>query len=557
MLGVLFLIHSASALELTHFFWRADAEEIKLTFKFSGKTNWSDVSPDPFHIVLQVEGAVNALSYAERAMGVGPLRRIIFKPHQEGLKIWLELTEKVAYEVYEEAGGRLVSVLLKGPFQGAPQKKNLLSFDFRDADLRDVLLALAKAEGVNMVIDDSVEGKISVSFEGLTFDQALSYILGMKGLAQIRFGNNVIVGDREVLEENFGLLEVRRYSLRFANPEDVKNALSLVIPDPERIQVDLASKSLLIKGRAPEFAEVEKILAEMDRPLETRVFTLSNNLYQDEAEFSKFKSLLQIIIPDEERVEYDFAQKSIIVKGTKEELEAVGELLENLDRKRPQIMIDAKLVEINRDKIKDLGVSWKVGGEEGQISFGEIALGGTMERQDLVEATIKALETKNLARLVGNPRILTLSGKEARIEVTDTIPYLETSVDAEGNKSYTVVKETVGVKLTVTPLLASDGKVLVQVKPEVSTGQLTEVKAEGLSWTVPQTSEKVAETTARLRPGETLVIGGLIRSEDIEKITRIPLLSDIPLLGEFFTLRNTTHKETELVVFLTPHIIDY
>jgi len=78
-----------------------------------------------------------------------------------------------------------------------------------------------------------------------------------------------------------------------------------------------------------------------------------------------------------------------------------------------------------------------------------------------------------------------------------------------------------------------------------------------LSWTVPQTSEKVAETTARLRPGETLVIGGLIRSEDIEKITRIPLLSDIPLLGEFFTLRNTTHKETELVVFLTPHIIDY
>jgi len=528
-----------------------------LTFKFSGRASWSDVSPDSFHIVLDVEGAVNALSYAERTMGVGPLRKVILKPYQEGLKIWLELTGKVEYEVYGEAGNRLLSVLLKGPFGDVSQRKNLLSFDFRDADLRDVLLALAKAEGVNILVDDSVEGKISVSFEGLTFDQALNYILKMKGLAQIRFGNNIIVGSREVLEKNFGLLEVRRYSLRFANPEEVKQALSLVIPDTERIQVDLTSKSLLVKGRAAEFAEVEKIIQEIDHPLETRVFRLSNNLYQDEAEFGKFKSLLGIIIPDEQRIEYDFAQMSIIVKGTEEELKAVGELLENLDRKRPQIMIDAKLVEINRDKIKDLGVSWKVGGEEGQITFGEMALGGTLERQDLVEATIKALETRNLARLVGNPRILTLSGKEARIEVTDTIPYLETSVDAEGNKSYSVVKETVGVKLTVTPLLTSDGKVLVHVKPEVSTGQLTEVKAEGLSWTVPQTSEKVAETTARLRPGETLVIGGLIRSEDIEKITRIPLLSDIPLLGEFFTLRNTTHKETELVVFLTPHIIDY
>ncbi len=68
---------------------------------------------------------------------------------------------------------------------------------------------------------------------------------------------------------------------------------------------------------------------------------------------------------------------------------------------------------------------------------------------------------------------------------------------------------------------------------------------------------KNADTTARLHPGETLVIGGLIRSEDIERITRIPILSELPLVGNLFILRSRTHKETELIVFLTPHVIEY
>jgi len=79
----------------------------------------------------------------------------------------------------------------------------------------------------------------------------------------------------------------------------------------------------------------------------------------------------------------------------------------------------------------------------------------------------------------------------------------------------------------------------------------------GLTFRDPQKSVKNADTTARLHPGETLVIGGLIRSEDIERITRIPILSELPLVGNLFILRSRTHKETELIVFLTPHVIEY
>jgi len=547
---------SAFALELKDFFFRAGNAEIKLTFKFDAPCSWKDVSPDAYHIVLDVQEARRGLPYAERPMNVGPVKSVIFRETENGLRIWIELKNPVSYEVYDEANRRLVSVLIQGPFAPGVGEERF-SFDFRDADVKDVLLALAKARGVNIVVDESVQGTVTLSFENLTFDQALGYILTMKGLGQVRLGENIIIAEKRKLEENFGLLEVRRFPLKSMNPEKAKEIVSLVIP-PERIAVDTTGRALVVRGREEEFQRVQDILEKVDVALETRTLYLSNNIYEDEKQLEKIRELLKIVIPEEERINYDFTQKAFVVRGTKEELEATEQLLANLDRKLPQIMIDAKLVEINREKIKDLGVTWAVGGKEGEITFGELSLGGTMERQDLVEMTIKALEKKNLARLVGNPRILTLSGKTATIHVGDSIPYRNLETDEEGRLIPGELRFLeVGITLEVTPVLTQEGTVVVHAKPEVSTYTEREYVLAGLTFRDPQKSVKNADTTARLRPGETLVIGGLIRSEDIERITRIPILSELPLIGDLFTLRSRTHKETELIVFLTPHVIEY
>lgn len=557
----LFLIISILAspvlsLELRDLFFRADSNEVKLTFKFTAPCTWRDVSPDPYHVVLDVAGAKRGLPYAERPMHIGPVKNVIFREIEGNLRIWIELKNPVPYEIYDEANGRLVSVLFKGPFVPSAEEERF-SFDFRDTDVKDVLLALAKAKGVNIVVDDSVQGTITLSFENLTFEQALGYILTMKGLGQVRLGDNIIVAEKSRLEENFGLLRAQRFPLKSISPERAKEIVTLIVP-PERVAVDAEGRALVVRGREEEFQKIAEILEKVDVALETKVFYLSNNIYEDEAQLQKIRELLRIIIPEEERVNYDFTQKAFVVRGTKEEMKAVEELLANLDRKLPQIMIDAKLVEINREKIKDLGVTWTVGGKEGEITFGELSLGGTMERQDLVEMTIKALEKKNLARLVGNPRILTLSGKTAAIHVGDSIPYRDLGVDEQGRLIPGEVKFLdVGIALEVTPLLTEEGEVVVQARPEVSTYVEREYVLAGLVFRDPQKSIKRADTTARLRPGETLVIGGLIRSEDIERITRIPILSELPLIGDLFVLRSRTHKETELVVFLTPHVIEY
>jgi type II secretory pathway component GspD/PulD (secretin) len=562
------------ALELKDFFYRADNFEIKLTFKFDNPVTWKEVSPDPYRIALDIEGVANALSFSERPMNIGPLRNIMIRSSEPGIRIWCELSQPAQFEVFDESNGRLLTILLKGPFSNSQPKENMFSFDFRDASVRDVLMALAKSAGVNIVVDDSVEGTISLAFEGLSFDQALGYILKVRGLEQVKLGNNIIIGKKETLEENFDLLTSRRFTLKYTDPDTAASVLSMYISEPNRISKDPVTRSLLVRGREEELTKAEEVLKTIDVALETKIFPLNNNLYEGKDQLDRIVQLIKIIVPDENRISLNYTLNEniamseekirvpvgnpyIVVQGTQEELEAVGELISNIDRKLPQIMIEAKIVEINRNKTKDLGVSWFVGDQEGQISFGEMSLGGTMERQDLVSIRIQALEKKNLGRLVGNPRILTLSGKTAVISVGEKVPYRDIVADSEGNKSFPIKWLDVGVKMGVTPEVTQDGFIILHVFPKVSTFVEREYVLEGLTFKDPQPSEKSADTTARLRAGETLVIGGLIKSSDMETVTKIPLLGEIPIIGELFTLRKKTHEETELIIFLTPSLVAY
>lgn len=532
------------------------------------------MSPDPYHIMVDINNAVNMLSSPEIPIYKGPLQNIIIKTTEKGIRIRCEVDSPVNYDIYDEANGRMVTILLKGPFKNAVRKPELYSFDFRDADVSDVLMALAKSAGINVVIDDSVTGTISVAFDDLTFEQALGYILKIRGLEQYKMGNNIIIADKGIMEKRFDMLKTQRFPLKYVDPDTAISAISMFITEPNRISKDPATRSLLVRGREEELAKVADVLKTIDVALETRIFPLSNNLYDSEDQLNRIIQLIKIIIPDEKRISLNYnlnenktmmnegvqepiGNPYIVVQGTKEELKSVTDLIANIDRKLPQIMIEAKIVEINRKKTKDLGVSWFVGGQEGQISFGEISLGGTMERQDLVTMKIQALEKKNLGRLVGNPRILTLSGKTAVISVGERVPYRNIVTDKDGNKTYPIQWLDVGVKMSVTPELTQDGFIILHVYPKVSSFVEREYVLEGLTFKDPQPSEKSADTTARLRNGETLVIGGLIKSSDIESVIKIPLLSDIPIIGQLFTLRNKINEETELIIFVTPHLVAY
>lgn len=261
--------------------------------------------------------------------------------------------------------------------------------------------------------------------------------------------------------------------------------------------------------------------------------------------------MLGIIIPEEGRINIDSRQKEIIVRGSEDELKNVETMLEGLDKRAPQIMIESKIIEITLDSEKDLGIRWYSGPAdkkvEGQISVGEITLGGSFERSGLIEATLKALQLEGKTNTLSNPKVLTLDGKEAKILSGSKIPIRE--VTEEGTE--TVRYMDVGLSMTITPHLSADGLITMEVNPKV------ESLGEELIQGYPVINSREEKVIIRANLGETVVIGGLISSEDIKNIRKIPFLSEIPILGEFFKFTHTKDRKTEILILITAHVLDY
>jgi type II secretory pathway component GspD/PulD (secretin) len=265
--------------------------------------------------------------------------------------------------------------------------------------------------------------------------------------------------------------------------------------------------------------------------------------------------MLSIIIPDEGRIIIDKRQNEIIVKGTSEEIKKVAELIPKLDKRATQMRIEIKFIEVSLNKEKDLGIKWTSGGEEGQISIGEITLGGSLERFDLIEAQIRALQSQNKLNILSNPIIHTFNGKKAFILSGQRVPYEEQPPG--GGKMITW--ENVGVNMTLTPWISSDGLITMLLRAEKSYLGAVEIK-DLRTIETQQIGYKEGEGPAlliRTPPDRIAVIGGLIKTTDREDIVKIPLLGDIPIIGELFKRTKTIQDKTEIIILITVHILDY
>jgi pilus assembly protein CpaC len=240
-----------------------------------------------------------------------------------------------------------------------------------------------------------------------------------------------------------------------------------------------------------------------------------------------------------------------------------------------QILVSAKVVDIDRSAIKELGVEWgavrrtQTAGETGTqitirdqpIFFGESGLGpfaldegGPIRRLDPLGVRLSALITQNRARVLSEPRLLVVEGEAARILVGGEIP-VPIAQAAIGLGAITIQYKEFGVKLDIKGRIADDNKSIhLEVAPEVS--QLDFSNAIIVSgFTVPAFRSRKAQTVVHVASGATLVIGGLYQSEDSKVVNKIPLLGDIPIIGEFFKRTSKTRRESELVIFVTPEIV--
>ncbi|MBU4511469.1 AMIN domain-containing protein, partial [bacterium] len=407
-----------------------------------------------------------------------------------------------------------------------------ITLNLKEAEVVDAVRALSEISGINMVVDDSVTGKITLNLREVSFKDSLDLILKLKGLDYTEVSNTLIIAQKELIE---GYKEpiTRVYELKNATAEEAKIILDGYVNEEVQVNIvaDTRMNTLIVSGTNEELKKIEEIIGTIDEELLTRTFKIDNAI--DEEDIEAIKNMLSIIISDaENRVIIDNRQNEIIVKGTKEEIKKVEELIPKLDKRATQMRIEIKFIEVSLNKDKELGIKWTSGktvddkgnvteGEEGQISIGEITLGGSLERFDLIEAQIRALQNQNKLNILSNPIIHTFNGKKAFILSGERVPYEEQPTG--GGKMITW--ENVGVSMTLTPWISSDGLITMLLRAEKSYLGAVEMK-DLRTIETQQIGYKEGEGPAlliRTPPDRIAVIGGLIKTTDREDIVKIPL----------------------------------
>lgn len=264
---------------------------------------------------------------------------------------------------------------------------------------------------------------------------------------------------------------------------------------------------------------------------------------------SDAKSLLPVFLQDHVKVNEE--QNAVILSAPTEVLVKFRDDIEQFDVPAAQIMIDVLMVEFTDSAAKQLGFDflWSNSGTSGSVSSGagDVIFHVLDTLSNEFTAQIESLAEKKMARVHANPRIATVSGQQADIFVGRQ-KYLSQTVDGSDYGSMNFIDA--GISLSMTPWTGGEGEIIAEIKPEVSV-----MSAPDPITGLPEKSTRQASTMVRVKDGDTVIIGGLLQNELQSIKTKIPILGDLPIIGGLFTSLKRSEVKTELVIFITPHIL--
>jgi general secretion pathway protein D len=270
-------------------------------------------------------------------------------------------------------------------------------------------------------------------------------------------------------------------------------------------------------------------------------------------------------VPSDAVIRYDPQTDSIIVIGDETTNLNIQRVIETMDKPIPQVLIKVLFLEVTHTKSRDLGVQGTLTHDSLDVldtiatNFG-VAAGGTGGSYHILdedfEVTIKALETIGKLEVLSRPSVLARNNQTAIITIGQEVPFIRnTRITDNGQQINTIEYEDIGIILEVTPHITAERLVEMYVAPEIST--LT-AETVPISDTVNARviAKRAAETTVVVGDGRTVVIGGLMEDNETETVTKVPILGDIPLIGLAFRRTIKTKVKTELLIFLTPYVVD-
>lgn len=253
------------------------------------------------------------------------------------------------------------------------------------------------------------------------------------------------------------------------------------------------------------------------------------------------------------KVVVDAERNIIIVTGTYVEYQRVKELLDQMDTPPRQVMFDVEVVEVDLTNQSNLGIDW---GSSLALPGGQLTDPTSAFRIQLdaahtanVTGTLHYLIEHQKGRLLASPRIATLDGVTAHVLIGDKLAVESTQL-VSGTSVISVQYVDVGIKLEVTPFINDDGIITTHILPEVSNETTTTAAGN------PNIRTRQADTTLRIKSGDTIILGGLIQRQETSDTYKIPLLGNLPVVGKLFSYTNKEETNTELVILITPKIIE-
>jgi type II secretory pathway component GspD/PulD (secretin) len=406
------------------------------------------------------------------------------------------------------SGAALALVLAAVPMTAHSQATTategvLITLDADSSQVNSILQILAERSRLNIVTTSDVQRRrISIHLRNTPFEEALNIVVRAAGLGYERIGGSILVGDPAKLSTQTGFT-TQVFELQFAEAAEIAKSLTSVIE--------------------------------------------GLNAYA--------------------------SGNQVVARGTPGQLDAMALMLRELDVKPKQVILEARLIEVNSNDLTELGVQWDkitkwteifTEGDPGSSPTDQLPdnldyikvdkTSDWFRQRSAYQVAIDYLITTNRAKLLANSRVLTVDNRQADLFVGQTVRIVTSNIISSGGigTTQTQIEEIeVGVKLEALPRIADDGTVTMMIAPEVS-NILGFDPRSGL----PTTSTRRARTLVRVRAGEKVILGGLIREEERQVVQKVPLLGDIPLIGNLFRHNSKTIEKTDLVIEITPTIVE-
>lgn len=459
-------------------------------------------------------------------------------------------------------------LLLSFGLSGRAEEPKKITLQFQGMDIVEILKLLAEQAGFNIVAGRNVSGRVTLFVKDVDPWEALEVILAANELAYERRGNILTVMSQRDYELLHGTPYqdrriVKLLTPRYAKAADLSRSLSQVKSNIGRVIADEATNTLILMDVPPMVEQMVKLVQEMDQPLESRIFSLNYSAVKALAPM-----LQEAVTKGVGKISIDERTNQVSITDYPAKLKEFAQLMQAFDERTREVLIDAKIVQVVLSDKFQLGIDWQyflskqlklVGATALNLTGGGSATFNALDASKAGEAKIvlEALRAFGNTRILSEPRLTVANNQEAKILVGSKEPYVTTQISQTGTGTSVSAESVnfidVGVKLFVTPTIARDNFISMKIRPEVSskTGSLTTAQKNEIP--IVETAE--TETVLLVEDGGTVILGGLIKDENTVDQQRIPILGDVPILGIPFRSNKHTAKKTELVIFLTPHVV--